>query len=269
MKKSIVVSTTGAKFAPLAFRQDLPGSIKKVAKLGYQGVELAVRDPDIVDREQIKKLVESFHLDVPAVGTGQAYGEEGLSFSSPNDEIREKAIERVKNHIRFASSFGAQVIIGLVRGKVEEGTTRERAEEWTLDAMRRCAKLAQGYGIHLTLEAVNRYEVNFINTVEEAIEFIKRLDEENIGLLIDTFHMNIEEVSIYESIEKARDYLTHVHLADSNRWPPGCGHLDFPKIVETLRKIAYKGYLSAEILPLPNPYSSAKLTIEYLRRIDP
>jgi len=239
-----------------------------VAKLGFQGVELAIRDPAIVDGEKIKKLVESFGLEVPAVGTGQAYGEEGLSFSSPEDEIRKKAIERVKNHIRFASSFGAQVIIGLIRGKIEEGVNREIAEEWTLEAMKECAKLAQEYGIYLTLEPLNRYETNFINRVKEAIEFIKRLGEQNVGLLIDTFHMNIEEVSIYQSIEKAKDCLTHVHLADSNRWAPGCGHLDFLKIVETLRKIDYKGYLSAEVLPLPDPDTSARLTIEYLSRIE-
>ena len=203
-----------------------------------------------------------------AVGTGQAYGEEGLSFSSPNDEIRRKAIERIKNHIRFASSFGAQVIIGLIRGEIEEGVDRKIVEEWALEATRECAKLAQECGIYLTFEPINRYETNFINRVKEAIEFLKRLDEQNVGLLIDTFHMNIEEISIYQSIEKAKDQLTHVHVADSNRWAAGCGHLDFPRIVETLGKIGYKGYLSAEILPLPNPDTAARLAIEYLTGID-
>lgn len=268
MKKSMVISTPGAKFSAVAFREDLRKSIEKVAKLGFQGVELAIRDPASVDGEEVKKLIEGFGLEVPAIGTGQAYGEEGLSFSSPQDGIRKRAVERVKNHIRFASLFGAQVIIGLIRGKIEKGVDRETAQGWTLKAMGECAKLAQEYGIYLTLEPLNRYETNFINRVEEAIQFIKRLGVGNVGLLLDTFHMNIEEVSIYQSIEEAKDYLTHVHLADSNRWAPGCGHLDFPRIVETLRKIDYKGYLSAEILPLPDPDTSAKLTIEYLGRIE-
>ncbi len=268
MKKSIVISTPGAKFSALAFRENLRKSIEKVVKLGFQGVELALRDPAMVDEKEIKKLVKSFGLEVPAVGTGQAYVEEGLSFSSPESEVRKKAIERVKNHIRFASSFGAQVIIGLIRGKVEEGVSRETAEKWTLEAIKECAKLAQEYGIYLTLEPLNRYETNFINRVKEAIELIKKLGEQNIGLLIDTFHMNIEEVSIYQSIQEAKDYLTHVHLADSNRWAPGCGHLDFEKIIKALKKIGYKGYLSAEILPLPDPETSAKLTIEYLNKVD-
>ena len=166
-----------------------------------------------------------------AVGTGQAYGEEGLSFSSPNNEIRKKAIRRIKNYIRFASSFGAQVIIGLIRGKIEESVDRKIAEEWTLEAMRECAKLAQECGIGLTFEPINRYETNFVNRVEEAVEFLKRLGEQNVGLLIDTFHMNIEEISIYQSIERAKDHLSHVHFADSNRWAPGCGHLDFQPLL--------------------------------------
>jgi len=88
-----------------------------------------------------------------------------------------------------------------------------------------------------------------------------------MGMLIDTFHMNIEEVSIYESIIKAKDYITHVHLADSNRWAPGSGHLDFAKIIKTLEEINYKGYLSAEILPLPDADRAARLTVEHLKKI--
>ncbi|GAH90583.1 unnamed protein product, partial [marine sediment metagenome] len=79
-----------------------------------------------------------------------------------------------------------------------------------------------------------------------------------MGMLIDTFHMNIEEVSIYESIIKAKDYITHVHLADNNRWAPGSGHLNFAQVIEVLEKINYKGYLSAEILPLPDADRAAR-----------
>jgi sugar phosphate isomerase/epimerase len=79
--------------------------------------------------------------------------------------------------------------------------------------------------------------------------------------------MNIEEVSMYESIKNSKYYLSHVHVADSNRWAPGSGHLDFVHIIKTLEEIDYKGYISAEILPLPNPDSAANLAIEHLRGI--
>ena len=134
--------------------------------------------------------------------------------------------------------------------------------------MRKCTEFAKKYNIELTLEPVNRYESNFINTLNEGIEFIKRVSVSNLGILADTFHMNIEEVSIYDSIIQAKDYITHVHFADSNRWAPGCGHLDFAKIVQTLKKIGYQGYISAEILPLPDPDSCARFTAETLSKLN-
>jgi len=268
MKKSIVVSTSSTKFSALAFKENLKNSIKKVADLGFDGAELAVRNPKDLKVENIIKIIKENHLEVPAIGTGQAYGEEGLSFSDPDKKIRKMAVKRIKDQIVFASNFDAQVIIGLIRGIIVESVNKTEAEKWTIDCLKECTEFAQEYNIRLTLEPVNRYESNFINTLNEGIEFIKRVGAPNLGILADTFHMNIEEISIYDSIIKAKDYITHVHFADSNRWAPGCGHLDFAKIVQTLKKINYQGYVSAEILPFPDPDSCARLTVEHLNKIE-
>lgn len=268
MKKSIVVSTASTKFSALAFKEDFEKSIKKVADLGFDGAELAVRNPKDLKVENVIKIIKENDLEVPAIGTGQAYGEEGLSFSDPDETIRRMAVERINDQIVFASNFNAQVIIGLIRGIIKENVDKAEAEEWTIDCLRKCTEFAKKYNIGLTLEPVNRYESNFINTLNEGIEFIKRVGASNLGLLVDTFHMNIEEISINDSIVQAKDYITHVHFADSNRWAPGCGHLDFAKIVQTLKKIGYQGYVSAEILPFPDPDSCARLTIEHLNKIE-
>ncbi|MEA2020881.1 MAG: 5-keto-L-gluconate epimerase [Candidatus Caldatribacteriota bacterium] len=268
MKKSIVVSIQPTKFSALAFKEDFEESIKKVADLGFDGAELAVRNPKDLKVDDVINIIKENNLEVPAIGTGQAYGEEGLSFSNPDKKIRKIAVERIKDQIVFASHFNAIVIIGLIRGKIEEGVDRVETEKWTIDCLKECTEFAQEYNARLTLEPVNRYESNFINTLNEGIEFIKRVGAPNLGILADTFHMNIEEISIYNSILKAKDYITHVHFADSNRWAPGCGHLDFTKIVQTLKKIDYQGYVSAEILPLPDPDNCARLTAEHLNKIE-
>jgi len=267
MKKSIVVSISSTKFSALAFKEDFEKSIKKVADLGFDGAELAVRNPKDLKVENVIKIIKENDLEVPAIGTGQAYGEEGLSFSDPDEVIRKMAVERIKDQIIFASHFNAQVIIGLIRGKIEESVSQTEAEEWTIDCLRKCTEFTKEYNIRLTLEPVNRYESNFINTLNEGIEFIKRVGASNLGLLADTFHMNIEEISIYDSIIQAKDYITHVHFADSNRWAPGCGHIDFRKVIETLKKIDYQGYVSAEILPLPDSDTAARITAETLDKI--
>ncbi|MBA7500280.1 5-keto-L-gluconate epimerase [subsurface metagenome] len=268
MKKSIVVSIQPTKFSALAFKEDFEKSIKKVADLGFDGAELAVRNPKDLKVENIIKIIKENDLEVPAIGTGQAYGEEGLCFSDPDEVIRKMAVERINDQIVFASHFDAQVIIGLIRGIIVESVNKTEAEEWTIDCLRKCIEFAKEYNIGLTLEPVNRYESNFINTLNEGIEFIKRVGASNLGLLADTFHMNIEEVSIYDSIIQAKDYITHVHFADSNRWAPGCGHLDFKEIINTLKKINYQGYISAEILPLPDPDSCVRLTAKTLDKLN-
>ena len=267
MKKSIVISTQPTKFSALAFKEDFENSVKKVADLGFDGAELAVRNPEDLKVDDVINILKENNLEVPAIGTGQAYGEEGLSFSDPDEMVRKAAVERIKDQILFASHFDAQVIIGLIRGIIVEKVNKTKAEKWTIDCLRKCTEFAKEYNIRLTLEPVNRYESNFINTLNEGIEFIKRVGASNLGLLADTFHMNIEEVSIYDSIVQVKDYITHVHFADSNRWAPGCGHLDFAKIVQTLKKIGYQGYVSAEILPFPDSDTAARITAETLNKI--
>lgn len=267
LDKCIVVSTPGAKFSALAFKEDFKESISKVAGLGFDAVELAIRNPLDIDVELIKELVEGKGLRVVAIGTGQAYGEEGLSFTSPSEDIRRKAVERIKHQIDFASNFGAQVIIGLIRGKASDGLGYEKAVEAFCRCMEECARYAEEKGVILTVEPINRYETDLFNTVEEVAGIINRLGADSIRLLVDTFHMNIEEPDIFESTKKVKDYISHVHVADSNRWAPGCGHIDFAKFIDTLKEIGYEGALSAEILPKPDSYTSARLTIEHMKSL--
>lgn len=98
------------------------------------------------------------------------------------------------------------------------------------------------------------------------MEVIRRVGAQNLGLLLDTFHMNIEEPNIAESIRACGDRLFHFHVADSNRWYPGAGHLDFPSILGALRATGYSGFVSAEYVPLPDAESSAAYALAHLRQ---
>ncbi|MBI5956188.1 MAG: sugar phosphate isomerase/epimerase [Chloroflexi bacterium] len=266
MKLGIVISTQPARFSAVLFQADLERMVARVAELGYDGVELAVRDPTLLDAQALKRLLDSRGLEVPAIGTGQAWGEEGLSLSDPDEVVRERALKRLEDHLNLAPAFGAQVIVGLIRGRLREDTALEQ-REWTVRTLRHCARLAARHGVGLLLEPINRYETNFINNVEEALAFCEEVGEPNLGLLFDTFHANIEEPSIEESIRACAPRLGHVHVADSNRWAPGCGHVNFGSVVATLRAVGYDGWLSAEILPNPSPDAAAVQTIQHLRKL--
>jgi len=265
MKLGIVLSTQAAQFSALAYKGQLAENAAIISSLGYDGIELAIRDPQLVNLSKIKSLLRELDLTVPAIGTGQAYGEEGLSFVDADESVRHKAIERIKSHMHLAESLGSMVIIGLIRGFKEKDVSAQQTEEWLVEALRECAQ--ENRNVKLIIEPINRYECDLICTVIEGMELMEKVEYQNVGLLLDSFHMNIEEPSIYESIKIAKERLFHFHIADSNRWYPGGGHIDFPKIIETLNTIDYKGFVSAEILPYPDPDTAAEKTVNYMRSL--
>lgn len=265
MKLSIVLSTQPASFSALAFKGQIAENIAKIKNLGYDGVELAVRDPAALDVSALKSLLAKHRLPVPAIGTGQAFGEEGLSFTHPDAAVRRKAIDRIKSHMSLADSLGAIVIIGLVRGEKGSDSGDDQVDHWLAAALTECA--SENSTVKLAIEPINRYETGLINTVASGLKLVDTIGLDNVGLLLDTFHMNIEEPSITESMVAARDRLFHFHVADSNRWYPGAGHIDFNAILNTLNSVGYQGFVSAEILPLPDPDTAAIRTIEYMRGI--
>jgi sugar phosphate isomerase/epimerase len=265
MKLSIVLSTQPASFSALAYKGHWEENIGKIKAVGYDGVELAVRDPGLLDLPLLKSVLGQRDLTVPAIGTGQAFGEDGLSFTHPEGSIRRRAIERVQAHIGLARELGALVIIGLVRGRRSPDITAGQAEQWLIHGLRECARVDGS--VRLAIEPINRYETDLVNTVSAAMSLTEKVRMENVGLLLDTFHMNIEEPVIQAGFEAARDRLFHVHIADSNRWHPGAGHTDFRSVISVLDKIGYRGFLSAEILPLPDPDSAAENTVRFMRTL--
>ena len=152
----------------------------------------------------------------------------------------------------FASEFGSQVIIGLIRGNISEAASRSKQLAFLESSLSDLTSYAEKKKILLTIEPLNCYECNILNTASETIDLIKRIGSSNLRVLLDTFHMNIEEANMSQTIVASRDYLSHVHVADSNRKPPGMGHVDFKEICSALRTIGYNGFLSGEMLPYPN-----------------
>jgi sugar phosphate isomerase/epimerase len=266
-KLSVVLSTHAASFDAVALKGDFEANVAKIAGWGYDGVELAIRDPRLVDSGELKRVVGGHGLAVPAIGTGQAWGEEKLSFTSDDASVREAAVQRIKNHIPLAARFEAVIILGLIRGITPPGRTHGRSMEYLVEAIKECATAAAGTGVRFALEPLNRYESDLVHSVGEGLELAERIGAENFGLLLDTFHMNIEEAVIEDSIRACGDRIFHFHVADSNRWYPGAGHLDFKAILETLAATGYKGFVSGEFKPLPDADTAAERSIAYLRKL--
>ncbi|MCS7174989.1 5-keto-L-gluconate epimerase [Pseudothermotoga sp.] len=266
MKLALVLSTVDAAFDALAFKGDLTKGAMMAKDIGYDAVEIAIRDPKVIDVAQLKSLLDELRMDVVAVGTGQAYLAEGLSITDADVSIRSRAMERLKNHIDFASFFNAKVIVGLVRGKKGKRSLDETLKLF-IESVGELANYAKEKGVELVVEPLNRYETDFLNTLKEVRHALELLRRDNVGILADTFHMNIEEVNIEESLKECASWIKHFHVADSNRWAPGAGHLNFDSIFKTLREIGYSGFISVECLPLPGgTEEAARLAFKTLQR---
>ena len=267
MNLSVVLSTQPTKFQAATLAGELRSNFATLRGLGYQGVELAIRDPQAIDLAYLSDTANEFSLQVPAIGTGQAWGEEGLSFTDPDPKIRAKAIGRIISHIPIAAHFNAVIIIGLIRGIVKPEVSYSQAMFWLIHALQECSKAAALSKVRLALEPINRFETTLINNVVEGLQLVDEVGMNNFGLLLDTFHMNIEEPQIEESMGICGSRIFHFHVADSNRWYPGAGHLNFPSILAALKKMKYQGFISGEFLPKPDVMTSIHMAIAHLEPI--
>jgi sugar phosphate isomerase/epimerase len=268
MRLAVVVSTHAAAFQAVAFKGSFAEHVAKIAAWGYDGVEIAIRDPRLVDVGELQRVVGGHGLTVPAIGTGQAWGEERLSFTSDDRCVREAAVQRIKSHIPLAEQLGATIILGLIRGMTPPGQTHERSMDLLVEAIRECCSAAGGSGVRFALEPLNRYETDLVHTVAEGLGLVDKIGAENFGLLLDTFHMNIEERVIEDAIRAGSDRIFHFHVADSDRRHPGAGHLDFALILDTLSAVGYEGFVSGEFMPWPNGDTAAERNIRFLREVE-
>jgi sugar phosphate isomerase/epimerase len=265
MKLGIAIASKEAlPSAFVVFRDDIEMSIKKAHALGFDGVELALLDSSQIDVDQVDALCKEYGLEIPMISSGQVYAQGNLCFTSPEKNIREEAKSRIKGLIDLAEHFGAMVNIGRVRGPIASSEPYENSEKRFLDSMDDVAAYAEPKGVIIAVEPVNRYEINFLNRVDQAAEICGKIDRPNVKIMPDLFHMNIEDASIEACLAAHIDQIAYIHFADSNRLAPGMGHLNFPNIIMVLKSLGYKGYVTAEILPLPTPDEAAAQAAKYL-----
>jgi len=268
MRISLVVAPAGAQpSAFVVFRDSLEATIPKVAGLGYDAVELALADASDVRPVEVRRLLDANGLGLSAVSSGRVFAERKAWLTRADEAVRALAVEALKGLVDIAAELGApRLNVGRVRGPIEDPSAPEASVGRFLAAIRECADHAAAAGVELVIEPVNRYEINFINSVvPDGVEIVRRIDRANVRLMADVFHMNIEDASIAGSLVAAGPAIGYVHFADSNRWAPGRGHTDFPAILRALREIGYDGDIGVEILPYPTADEAAAQAIAFLR----
>ncbi len=255
----------------VVFRDRLERTVPKVAAMGYDGVELALGRADDVSPTAVARLLADHDMGLSAVSTGRVFAEQAVWLTNPDAAVRARAVEILCGLVDLAAELGAQrVNVGRVRGFVPEGDTFEAAEGRFFEGIGIVADRAAPLGVNIVVEPVNRYEINYVNSVlPDGIAMVDRLGRPNVKLMPDVFHMNIEDASVHDSLVAAGARVGYVHLADSNRWAPGQGHTDFEAILAALRTIGYDDWVAVEILPYPSADEAAQQAITYLRTLVP
>lgn len=169
-------------------------------------------------------------------------------------------------HIRFGSETGAVVIIGLMKGQKKDCGDPVKYDAYFRAGMEACIKEAEQLGVLLAFEVIDRFESDWLNTVDEGLKLLDSFGSDALSLHLDTFHMNIEEPDCAESIRKAGKRIGHVHVADSDRWYPGHAHYDFDSTFSALKEVGYERAVALESFLYPDPETAAKLALEKIAR---
>lgn len=266
IRSAVTISLVNeARGGPFIYWDDLAGSMRKAAVMGYHAVEIFAPAPDAIPPAMLQTLLRETKLDVAAVGTGAGWVKHKLSLTSPDESNRRRAIEFIQSMIDFGGPYGAPAIIGSMQGRHGDGVTPDQARDWLRAALDQLGEDARRYNIPLIYEPLNRYETNLTNTMAAGVEFLQSLQTDNVRLLADLFHMNIEETDIAAGILAGGRFIGHVHFVDSNRRPVGNGHMTYGPIISALNDIGYTSYVSAEAFPWPNSDVAAEQTMRAYR----
>ena len=233
-------------------------TLKRLSPLQFDAVEM-YGEPDLIDERITMDLIRSYGISVSGVtGIWGRTSRQSLNrrLITRDRSVLSKTEDYVKKCIRFCEKLGGNTF-NICLFSDDALVTIDRNHHWLLDSkkkklvssaittLRRLANYARERGVELLIEPLNRYSTPVCCTAYDAMSVIEGIGDANVGLMLDTFHMNIEEDSIEAAIVNSRD-LRHIHISDNNRKMPSLGHIDFNAIIKSLKKIRFNRFLTFE-----------------------
>jgi D-psicose/D-tagatose/L-ribulose 3-epimerase len=219
----------------------------RTAAMGYDLIEVCVEDPALLTAEALNAHAARSGLAISICG---AFGPD-RDVSAEDPEHRRAGIGYLKTCIDLAAAVGSPHVAGPMyaptgQTRMLDAAARAAQLQRAADSLRETAGYAAERGIRLALEPLNRFETDLINTTEQALELVGLIGADNVGLLIDTFHLNIEEKSLGEAVRRAGPRVFHVQVAENDRGTPGSGHVPWAEFFEALAGINYRGQIVVE-----------------------
>jgi D-psicose/D-tagatose/L-ribulose 3-epimerase len=221
--------------------------VDRIKAFGFDLIEICIEDPDTIDPSAIRARAKSVDLSVTVCG---AFGPD-RDLSSEDVSVRKAGLSYLRRCIDLAQDLGSPFVSGPMYAAV--GNTRllpddARRAQWnrSVAGLKEAASYAAERSIKLAIEPLNRFETDLVNTVDQGIKMVDDVGAENVGLLLDTFHMNIEEKDIPAAIGRAAGRIVEFHACSNDRGTPGEDHLPWKAIAEALRGARYEGPIVIE-----------------------
>jgi sugar phosphate isomerase/epimerase len=254
---------------------DIERTIEYVKSIGYDGLEIApftlaqyVTDINAETRRRIVRKAEEADLDILGIHW-VLVGPDGLHVNHPDDTIRERTVQYLRDLVHFCGDVGGKVMIfgSPKQRNLVEGMDYETAFSRTADSFGRVMDACAERGVTICMEQLSPKETNFCSTVDETLRLIEAVDHPNFQLLLDTKAMEMEKEDRPALIRRCAKYLKHYHANDPNLNGPGWGDVEFGPIFEALEDIRYDGYVSVEVFKFePGPEAIATKSLDYMRR---
>jgi len=221
--------------------------ISKVKALGFDGVEIFVTPEQIrtFDRKRVKEALRAENMKC----LGSTTLDLKTDLTSADEQTRKNGINYLRDAAEMFSTFGATLLAGVVYVAWGKITGRGRTEEeWNRSArsLKEVCRAIKPFNVTLGLEPVNRFETYFLNTAADATKLAKAVDEPNIIVHLDTFHMNIEEKNYYDPIVNTGQLLGHVHCCENDRGIAGTGNVNWEEVFKGLAEIGYDKWITLE-----------------------
>lgn len=218
--------------------------------IGYEGVEASVCNAAEIDRQMLKEKLDKHGMCFSGFRSGAVYDMTGARFSSPDKTVRDKAVEMMKDVVDLCAEFDCPILMGRIQGLLEPGEKVCEAKERIKDCMRQIAGYAAKSGTVIAYEPINRFEMSYNHTTKEMVAYVNEINEgliHKVGLLMDIYHMALEDDSIAAAFIRSQSMIAHVHFRDSNNGVPGSGNIDFADAVKVLEALGYKGWIALEV----------------------
>ena len=250
MKTSVVISdgTFPCSTAPL--QGDLTAVAQTASQIGFDALQLTVRDPEKLDIPAVLEITRRFGLGISGIATGLANTEDGLSLGAGEESRRLRTVERMRGFLKAAGQLGhAAVVIGAIRGRFSDAASPEEYHRQLEASIRQLLPWAEAYQAPLLLESFNHLDSDAFYRVSDTAAFIRGFHSPWLRLQLDTCHLLLEGEAPGKAVRTAGDLLAQVDISGKNRRVPGPGPEDFPGLIQALTETRYEGYLLFEYRP--------------------